>query len=281
MLDILYFITDIMQIQSGSIEDPALVHAMMANSNCLQLIDRSHVDPWVVLNEESSIQAAIDTFSHSRYHRAACSSRGGVLSSILTQSAILRWIANHDLNTIGPISMKTVTELRLGSSYVVSESTNVSKVLTRLSGLVRPVVCINSNENAINAFLRIRHSKVTGVAVVDPELGGRMIGNISASDIKEIGWGAEMFNKLYITCKEFVHHRDAARESLKKLPSVLWCRPDFSLYQALMLFRQNKVHRLYVLDEIGVPQSCITLTDILQLFASQPFARNAEFSFQH
>jgi CBS domain-containing protein len=129
-------------------------------------------------------------------------------------------------------------------------------------------VCINANELALNAFLRIRDAKVSGIPIVDPDLGGRMIGNISASDIKEIGWSAEFFNKLFMSSKDFARHCDAAREARKQLPRVVWCRPDFSLFQVLLMLRQYKVHRVYVLDDRGAPAQCITMTDILKIFAS-------------
>jgi hypothetical protein len=108
-------------MQTGSPQDPALLHALLGKSSCLQLVDRSKIDPWIVLNQNISVQDAIDTFAHRKCHRVALSNDEGVLTSILTQSALVRWVANHDFNTIGPISMVTVSDLQLGSSYVPSE----------------------------------------------------------------------------------------------------------------------------------------------------------------
>lgn len=114
MLDILYYIVDVLQIQPSQ-QDPEVLQTLLARSNCVQLIDRSRLDPWVIVDAEAPVQMAINTFCMQRCHRAAVSRRGGVLSSILTQSAMVRWIAGFDLNSIGPLSERTIRETGVGS----------------------------------------------------------------------------------------------------------------------------------------------------------------------
>lgn len=103
----------------------------------------------------------------SNAHRIAVVDRTGEMEGLISESTIIRWAAEacKDLE----VCKKTVADLGLAPKDVLS---------------------VDINADAIVAFCKIVEQDVSGLAVVDD--AGKLVANISASDLKVRGWWARM-----------------------------------------------------------------------------------------
>lgn len=101
-----------------------------------------------------------------------------------------------------------------------------------------------------------------------------MVGNLSISDLKLIGWNAEYWNLLGFPVKEYLHQLANHPESVirdynfwtidRPQSVVLKCRPTDSLSSVIRIMCFFKVHRVYVVDAERRPTSVISMHDIVQ-----------------
>jgi len=161
----------------------------------------------------------------------------GILG-LFTQSDVIRFLATNPywLN-LSPVSQKTLNELNI------------------LDEARERVVTIEQNTPAYLAFKKIAETGVPGIAVVDIE--GRIVANISASNIR--GISRRNFQLLRRPLYEFLQ-RDR-RRGWWSMPITF--RKTDTVEKMVLQFCATKVHQIYVLDEGGKPEACITLADII------------------
>jgi len=137
----------------------------------------------------------------------------------------------------------------------------------------RPVESINMNQFVIDAFKQIWDKQVTGIAVVDDT--GKLVGNISATDlvrthVKPIG---PILHDLYQPLKNFNNIRATTNDKvlMGDLPSYppITVHPSDTLETVMKTVVDNKVHRVYLVDDSFKPVGVITLGDIIKMFAPQ------------
>jgi len=104
----------------------------------------------------------------------------GSVTSMITQSRLIGYIGL--INASFPEHAMSVEELKLGRS---------------------PVVCVSEDQMAFTAFTLMKEKNVSGVAVVDNE--GKLIGNISSTDLKLVGFDMSYFEFLGRSVKEYLH----------------------------------------------------------------------------
>lgn len=178
--------------------------------------------------------------SQSGAHRLAVIDSFGRFSSVITQSRIIRYLAYRSME-LGELGERSIDGLSI-----------ISKDL----------VTIDSNEKLVDAFLKIYTYDVSGLGVVDKN--GKLIGNVSASDFKDIGFSAGMFKKLFIPIESFLNRKIEG----ESVPKLVWSYKTTHLSDILYKLRSNRVHRVYILDENDEPYGVVTMTDILNLFNS-------------
>lgn len=124
------------------------------------------------------------------------------------------------------------------------------------------LITIYSHERLLDAFLKIYNYNVSCVGVINED--GKIVGNISISDFKDIGFSAGMFQKLFIKCSEFLDRKIEGQD----LPKLIWTLPTSTFREVLFKLRVNGIHRVYVVDseDSMYPEGVITLTDIMNLF---------------
>jgi len=198
--------------------------------------DLSRRNPWKPVDEKMPISAALDRMVLWKVHRVPVIDSSGELLTLITQSQIVSFIGRYT-SQLGELAKKTVGEMKLGLCEVLSV----------------PLDAI-----AVDAF-KIIHSKgVSAVAVVDKN--NEIVGNISATDLKLIGYNANMFGKLFLNVEAF----------LKLIPpndvfgsGPICVEKTTTFDQVIETMNMAKVHRLYVVDNkkaVGV----ISHLDILQ-----------------
>jgi CBS domain-containing protein len=159
------------------------------------------------------------------------------LDGIVTQSDCIKFLAeNITLLRQEPLFQKTLSELGLGN---------------------RKPYIISHKEQAAKAFIEMTDKGFDSAAIVDDN--GRLMAVISASDLK----GLTRRNCVVLTenVENFLN-RDWKRG--------WWVRPltvDLSdpLFFVVLQFVSSKVHRMYIVDDDGLPIGEVNHLDILQI----------------
>jgi len=132
----------------------------------------------------------------------------------------------------------TVTELKLGLNLPVS---------------------ISVDDLTLEAFHKMAQSEKTGCAVtIDCSGRKRLVGNISASDLRVFGEDGQFVERVFLPASDFLALKSAGLVNVN---------PTSTLESVLYLFWTHRTPRVYVVDEdtqylIGV----ITPFDIFALF---------------
>lgn len=92
----------------------------------------------------------------------------------------------------------------------------------------------------------------------------KIVGNISLSDFKDIGFRVDQFPKLFIPISTYLKKKNEGRN----VPKLVWAKDTTSLNDLLTQFRIDGVHRIYITEERGDPIGVVTMTDVMVLFAS-------------
>lgn len=186
-------------------------------------------------------------------HRIMLSDPKGMPTGLITQSDVVQFVAAHPA-CCGAVLDMTIADL----------------------GLDGLLVCVDQNMAAIEAFERMIEQKVSSVGVINAK--GVLVGNLSASDLKGMGWSDMKLLSLpvarFLMIEGFKKHEDefttlqkAQRQRQKKLP-VYSCKSTDTLYDVLQQIIAHRVHRVYVVDDAGVATGIVTLTDILNVITA-------------
>jgi len=253
LLDILAYLVNIYQYQTSSVVAPRLEELIIQDrfktTPVTSVISRSFRNPWHSISKESSLQEAIELLFKTRADQVAVANVECIFSSILTQYTVVEWLASKSLE-IGELASKTVDTLKLG---------------------YRDVISVNHRHTVLEAFLKMDALGVSGVAICDDV--DRLIGNISATDLRDIGPGAENFRKLYFDCGTFIEQK----QRTTNIPKLVAVNRDSTIKEVLDRFGKYHIHRVYVVEEnTNLPVGIISDGDIIALFATAiPVVANA------
>jgi CBS domain-containing protein len=138
-----------------------------------------------------------------------------------------------------------------------------SKTLLQLKFTEKPVKSVTTENTVYDAFRTIVQERISAVAVVD--LSGKLVGNISASDIRSIGFTADSLKRLLWSVGKFLENKQVEYQSPKEVVCV---KPTSKLSEVLQLLNSRGLHRVYLVNDAQIPTGIIALTDILKLAIS-------------
>jgi len=178
-------------------------------------------------------------------HRVAVIGANGKTENVLTQTDIVRFLITK-IDEHPWFFDTTVKEMHLG--------------------LEKRIITCHQSAKAIKAFKLMDEHKVSAVGVVDDR--GRLVGNLSASDLKgqgiaDWGQGADPFGTLQMPVMSFLQ-----QGGMTHFP-VGSCTSDTTFNFLLLKVMALRVHRLWVVDKKGKPISVISLTDVMQALIAQ------------
>jgi len=210
------------------------------------------LDPVFIVKENATLLEAVRVIVTNLAHRVVVVNDQGDLVNVITQSRLIQFISNI-VDSI-PKCKKSLTELKMDN---------------------KSLVCVLENQTAYEAFRIMKERNMTGLAVINSN--GALLGNISISDLKLISYRPSYWSFLSKTVVEYLqairsnpdtkirsHVFALLEDSSSKYPLVLKCRPHHSLGFVIRMLAYYRVHRLYVVDDLGIPSGVITLTDILK-----------------
>lgn len=188
------------------------------------------------------------------FHRVVVVDKDQIVN-IITQSAVVR--AMHELVS------KDTGDLAAYASRSLAELGLAEK---------RKIWSVALNSRAVEAFNLIYQKKVTGVPVVDAE--GRIVGNVSARDIRALVSRPAVFERIFDKTSAFlkgVQGEQDLRGEVARPPAVC-LKPTDSLATLLKEFVTYKIHRIYLVDDESRPIGVVSLSDVLSAFVNAPDA---------
>jgi len=216
-------------------------HKKFSSLQNKDVMDVSKRNPWMGVDSVASLQAVIDLIVHYKVHRIPIVDSDGELQAVLSQSRVAQYLVQY--LDLFDWTNKTVDELKLG---------------------YRQVVVVPNSMVTKDAFKVMRDTSVSGVGVVDD--AQKLVGVLSTSDLRHVGYSEHMFDRFYLTVQDFltiVHGSEG-----HNIPRVVVAVPSSTVTQVGELFMKHKVHRVFVVDSeqsmkvLGV----ISLHDFLLLF---------------
>jgi CBS domain-containing protein len=193
------------------------------------------------------------------------------LTSFLSKPNFHRIVVLNEVkDVVGIISQSKLVEVLYNKRESLSDKLKITaKELAR-----SPVESIDMNKFVIDAFRKIWDQQVTGIAVVDEQ--GKLVGNISASDLtrthyKPIG---PIIHDLYQPIKYFNYIRTSSKDKIlmAEMPRYppITVQPNDTLEAVMKTIVENKIHRVYLVDDNSKPVGVISLGDIIAaLFGKQ------------
>jgi CBS domain-containing protein len=209
------------------------------------------LDDAVTIDESASILDALKLSLDNKIHRVLVLNADGKLSNLITQSRIIQFVAVMLDNL--PKTSKSLAELNLG---------------------VSPVLTISEDQTAFHAFKLMKEKRVSGLAVVDAN--GKLVGSISASDLKIIGYDVKFWNLLGLSVKDYLNEINKSGHPEYRSHLFLWarepngppivikCKKTDTLKFATKLLNFYRVHRVYIVDDDNRPVGILTLREVLQ-----------------
>jgi len=157
----------------------------------------------------------------------------------LTETDIIRWMYSTGHPHVEAALQKSIGELQMLNHH--------------------DVISIKSTESTLEGYKKCFKKNVTALAVVD-ETSGKLIGNLSASDLKFLS--LENFRDVEKRVTSFL--LDTHRPSLKPLT----CNKSSTLRQVVEKILAANIHQIWVVNESEKPICQISLTDILAVMSN-------------
>lgn len=178
-------------------------------------------------------------------------SPGKGLKNIITQSSVVRLLNEQiDQEPFTKVAQHSLRELGLGVD--------------------QHILTVRDTDHLLEAFKIIGNKLVSAVPVVDDK--GRLVGTVSAKDLRGLTLNPELFAFLRLPIKDF---------PLLSRNTRVCCRAEDSIRVVIQRIVENNIHRLWVCSPDAEGKEKVTgvvsLRDILSSFTAPP----ADDPFQH
>lgn len=209
---------------------------------CVTIAGASKRDQYHPVLEDALLIDAITLLDTHNLHRVPVIDNTEQITSLITQSGVLQWFA-YNLDKLGPIIYKSVQDLFLG---------------------FQPVVMVNGNEPAIEAFQLMDKKGISSVAVVDNSL--KLLTVVSTSDLKTVTKDPALISRLHLPVLSYL----ALLNPEGSRPPVV-CAVTDTVEHVIRTLVTKKIHRVYLVDSPNLPPQnqqpvgVITLRDVIHI----------------
>jgi len=232
MVDIVaYFVSN---YDEQELSNPQSIQPLMSEP-CSNVSDASGRDPFLPVESMAPLQAAIMKMVKWKVHRIPVIDSEGQLMTLITQSQVLKFLYQN-MSKFGDLPYSSVGSLNMVHS---------------------PVITISLDAKVIEAFKTMQAQRVSAVAVVDSE--GKLVGNISVSDLKLIGYDGTMFSRLHYPVSQFL--KLLTTDNNTEAPITV--SADSMFREVVSKLVTSRIHRVYLTDESGAPSGIITQHEVL------------------
>jgi len=203
------------------------------------LEDFSRQNPFICLPPRKSLRRACLLLGYPRCHRIWIGDKGSILGVMTQLQAMeLIWKQKNEI--------KEMMNFRLRDLFPES----------------RQPITISIKDTLMNAFWMIWKSRVSGIGIVDEK--GMLVGNVSATDLKFLAMQNNPSVMLEALKNPLSHFLANKKGEFPKDPVVVSL--DESMENVMNRFIQNRVHRVYVVDQQMKPIEVLSASDILAQF---------------
>lgn len=203
-------------------------------------------EPLVTINESQTILDAAEEMIKNSVHRVLVLDSSNKPANLITQSRILR-LAAVNMDSIS-CAQKTLRELPIGG---------------------KSVVVVNAKEHVRHAFDIIKDNRINVIGVVNDK--GVLVGSLSTSDIKFLGYDARYFQLLSNTVESYLNGI-RIYDKYRTIPSnrdPITCTQDASIASVLNTLLYYGIHHIYIVDIEGKPIGVVSMQDILAEFLKE------------
>lgn len=243
VLDVLHYLAA--NVDAGELNKAENLSSLLDKLDCTceQVSDSSGRDPFRPMDETAKVLRLLDTMTSRKLHRIAVIDGAGHLTTIVSASQVLAFLKENTTLIDDKLLESKIGDIKLGYC---------------------DVVCSGLEDKPLQAFMTMRNSNVSAVAVVNED--GTIAGNISASDLRSTE-SPEFMNRLFSTNKEFILHtqnQNNPNEGERKIRGPICVRENTTFEEAISKLVTEKVHRLYIINDQGKPIGVITAQEIIK-----------------
>mmetsp|Transcript_20804 Transcript_20804/g.29085 ORF Transcript_20804/g.29085 Transcript_20804/m.29085 type:complete len:358 (-) Transcript_20804:141-1214(-) len=221
-------------------------------------------DTWI-FDETSSLNTVAKCFSQGAHRALVTREKGG--PTLLSQSDCARFLAR-----------KLEYETALGSDIGKLLEQPLSKVGLFMKGV--KVISIDGNALALMGFQKLLQWKgykdwqLASLPIVDSKQGGKLIGNLSESDLR--GITSKNLCDILLPLKEYLTKMNG------EIRAPITVTSQTTFLEALEKVVLEKVHRAWIVDDKNVPVGIFSLSDIMAPFTNFSWihSKNADGQFE-
>ncbi|KAF9958102.1 cell separation during budding [Mortierella alpina] len=210
--------------------------------------DISGKDPFCTVLAETRLGAVVNDFG-TGIHRVAVMDASGNIAGILSQSSTLDYLMRHlsEFPQLQPVMQQTLQQLGLSTGKVLS---------------------VNGEAQVLDALMMMSTHSVSSLAVLDDQ--GVLLGNISMTDIQHIMKHLKA-SWLWLSCFQFMSRVRMSRgvETGEDQYPVLDVSSKATFGYTLAKLQATKVHRLWVVSEMGLVEGVVSLTDVFKVLTKE------------
>lgn len=238
ILDIVKFVISVapddIQLKADELRSLEISGRAMAWKELGEVVNSSGRDPYIPVYEENPFSMVVEIFANG-IHRTPLVNKENKVIGMCSQSSVLALLAdNLHMGELKQVGERQISDLGLG---------------------VSPVTSVKEEETVLTALHKLDAKAYSALAVVDST--GKLSGNFSASDMR--GMFVEHFPSFLQPVHEFLDAHSPGSNS----PQVVM--KDATLLDTVKMLRDNKLHRVWVVDADYKPAGVVSLTDIMRL----------------
>eukprot|EP01092_Planopodium_desertum_P012557 TRINITY_DN594_c0_g1_i2.p1 TRINITY_DN594_c0_g1~~TRINITY_DN594_c0_g1_i2.p1 ORF type:complete len:335 (-),score=39.42 TRINITY_DN594_c0_g1_i2:65-1069(-) len=198
------------------------------------LANLSKTNPWYPIESDVPLRSTVELFIKRNLRRTPVTQDDEIVL-LVTQTDIFNFFLKN-IALWGDFPKTPVADIELHSAEVIT---------------------CKATDTAISAFEKMTSAHVSGLAIVDET--GKLIGNISGTDLRNLGSTLDDMSILLKSVKEFLTNFTTT----KAIRTPISVKPTDSLLFTMQQISNNKVHRAFVVDPKNKPLAVISMIDCI------------------
>lgn len=261
MVDVVAFsVKQFVDTQTSGDINKLLATPLFKTATCGEVSDLSRRNPFLPVESSAPVLEALNLMVKWGVHRIPVVDAEGELITVLSQSQVVTFVFKY-LHLFNPALLQKPAD-----SFAAA--TGKPENGSGSPGEGNKVVSVNTKDRAIDAFIAMHDKRVSGVAVVDDD--GKIVGNISASDLKTIGYDGTLIARLFYPVSKFLkliashgHIPSPGHPPPPAAPPVVAHR-DTSFRALIGTLVNARIHRVYVVDDENRPAGVVGFSEVLR-----------------
>jgi len=203
------------------------------------VVDKSGRNPFQVMNGEESLADAVQTYLKGA-HRVAITDENGDITGVISQWTVVNYLATVPTGDKDWIPILREPLCKVNYSH--------------------DVICVNGKTSTLQGFSRMHTENISSLAIVDDD--GKLIGNLSVSDLKGFQLYLSDFNDLLQPVSEFLSL--IRKKQMRHENFVVAFSHETLVKDVVHQMNEEIVHRAYIVDNNWKPIGVFSLSDLMK-----------------